>query len=171
MTFCAIWTSKGPQPKALQFCRKAIELSPGHGKAHMCAPHAAQQPVDMLRHSELGYRLLPGNSFAVNNYTIALTDANAPAAKRIELAEEGIEADPRDPGNYLRLIELCTDLGEYRAALETAERLQKLFEPEMDERALYCLRQNPRIAQLIDSGQYDPVADNHRRIAELRKLV
>jgi tetratricopeptide (TPR) repeat protein len=171
LTFIALWTSKGPQPEALQFCRKAIELSPGHGKAHMCAPHAAQRPVEMLRHSELGYRLLPGNSFAVNNYTLALTRANAPAAKRIELAEEGIEADPRDPSNYDRLIELYRGLEDYRAALAIAERLQELYEPEMDERALYCLRQNPRRAQLIDSGEYDPAAENRRRIAELRRLV
>jgi hypothetical protein len=169
VTFCTIWKSKGPQPEALQFCRKAIELSPGHGKAHMCAPHAAQRPEKMVRHSELGYRLLPGNSFAVNNYTIALTRANAPAAKRIELAEEGIAADPRDPGSYLRLIELCTNLRDYKTALATAERLQKLYEPTMDERALYCLRQNPRMARLIDSGEFDPAADNRRRIAELRR--
>jgi hypothetical protein len=169
MTFCAIWTSNGPQPEALQFCRKAIELSPGHGKAHMCAPHAAQRPDEMLRHSELGYRLLPGNSFAVNNYTIALARANAPAEKRIELAEEGIAADPCDPGSYLRLIELCCDLGDYQTALATAERLQKLYEPEMNERALYCLRQNPQMAQLIDSGEYDPAAENRRLIEELRR--
>jgi hypothetical protein len=171
LLFCTIWASKGPQPEALQFCRKAIELSPGHGKAHRCAPHAAQRPAEMLRHSELGYRLLPGNSFAVNNYTIALARANAPAAKQIELAEEGIAADPRDPGSYLGLIELCINLGDHKTALATAERLQKLFEPVMDERALYCLRQNPRLAQLIDSGEYDPAADNQQRIAELRKLV
>jgi hypothetical protein len=171
LKFCATWASKGPQPEALQFCRKAIELSPGHGKAHMCAPHAAQRPAKMLRHSELGYRLLPGNSFAVTNYTIALTRANAPAATRVALAEEGIAADPRDPGSYLRLIELCTSLGDYKTALATAERLQELFEPKMDERALYCLRQNPRRAQLIDAGAYDPAAENRQRIAELRKLT
>jgi tetratricopeptide (TPR) repeat protein len=170
-TFCTVWTSRGPQPEALQFCRKAIELSPGHGKAHMCAPHAAQRPVEMLRHSELGYRLLPGNSFAVTNYTLALTQANAPAAKLIELAEEGIAADPRDPGNYLELIELSTRLGDYRTALRAAERLQKLYEPTIDERALYCLRQNPQRAKLLDSGQYDPAAENRQRIAELRRRV
>lgn len=171
LTFCTVWKSQGPQPEALQFCRKAIELSPGHGKAHMCAPHAAQRPEEMLRHSELGYRLLPGNSFAVNNYSIALMRANAPASKRIELAEEGIAADPRDPGSYERLIELCLDLGDHNTALATAERLQRLYEPKMDERALYCLRQNPRRAQLLDSGEFDPVADNRRRIAELRRHV
>src|SRR5262249_30979531 len=71
-TFCAVWRSQRPQPEALQFCRKAIELSPGHGKAHMCAPHAAPPEANMLRHSELGYRLLPGNSFAINNYILNL---------------------------------------------------------------------------------------------------
>jgi tetratricopeptide (TPR) repeat protein len=171
LTFCAIWTSKGPQPEALQFCRRAIELSPGHGKAHMCAPHAAQRPVEMLRHSELGYRLLPGNSFAVNNYTIALSNANAPAEKLIELAEEGIAADPCAPGSYFRLIDLCTDLGDYKTALATAERLQKLYEPEMDERALYCLRQNPRIAKLIESGEYDPAEELREIIDDLRERV
>jgi tetratricopeptide (TPR) repeat protein len=168
MTFCTVWTSKGPQPEALQFCRKAIELSPGHGKAHMCAPHAAQRPEAMLRHSELGYRLLPGNSFAVNNYTIALTRADAPVEKRIELAKEGITADPCHPGNYVWLIELYTSLGDYRSALAVAVRLQKLYKPKMNERALYCLRQNPRLAKLIDAGEYDPAAANRRRIAELR---
>lgn len=171
LTFCTIWSSKGPQPEALQFCRKAIELSPGHGKAHMCAPHSARRPEEMLRHSELGYRLLPGNSFAVNNYTIALARANAPMAKRIELAEEGIAADPRDPGSYQRLIELYISLGDHRSALATAQRLQTLFEPQLDERALYCLRQNPHMAELIDAGQYDPAAANRRRITELQKLI
>lgn len=170
-TFCAVWTSKGPQPEALQFCRRAIELSPGHGKAHMCAPHAAQRPAEMLRHSELGYRLLPGNSFAVNNYTLALNRANAPVAKRIELAEEGVANDPCDPTSYDRLIELYTGVGDYEKALATAVRLQKLYEPKMNERALYCLRQNPQRARLIDAGQYDPAAANRRRIAELRERV
>jgi hypothetical protein len=171
LTFCAVWTSRGPQPEALQFCRKAIELSPGHGKTHMCAPHAAQRSVEMLRHSELGYRLLPGNPFAVNNYTLALTEANAPVAQRIALAEEGIAADPRDPGNYLNLIDLCAHPDHYPTALATAERLQQLYEPQMDERALYCLRQNPRMAQLIDSGEYNPAAMNRQLIESLRSRV
>lgn len=171
LTFCTVWKSRGPQPEALQFCRRAIALSPGHGKAHMCAPHTAQRPVDLLRHSELGYRLLPGNSFAVNNYTIALARANAPAEKRIELAEEGIENDPHDPGSYDRLIELYTRLGDYRNALATARRLQKLYEPTMHERTLYCLRQNPERARLLAARAWDPAAENRKRIAELRRRV
>jgi hypothetical protein len=170
-TFTTIWHSKGPQPEALQFCRRAIELSPGHGKAHMCAPHAAQRPAEMLNHSELGYRLLPGNPFAVNNYVLALNRANAPVSKRIELAQEGVAADPRDPGNYVRLIELFTSVNDPASALATAERLHRLFEPKMDARALYCLRQNPHRAALIDAGKLDPVAENRQRIADLKRRV
>lgn len=169
--FCATWLSKKPQPDALQYCRKAIELSLGHGKAHMCAPHAAYEPQKMLRHSELGYRLLPGNSFAVNNYTIALNRTGSPEEKRILLAEEGISADPHDGGNYDRLIELYIELGDYENALAIAEKLQKLYEPTINKRTLYCLRQNPMMAKLIDSGKYDPAADNRRRIAELRQSI
>ena len=123
----------------------------------------------MIFHSELGYRLLPGNSFAVNNYTIYLNNHGAPADKLIELAEEGIEMDPCDPGNYLRLIELHCARGDYRAAMRLAETLQDLYEPEYNERALYCLRQNPEMARLIDSGTYDPAAENRKLIAELRR--
>jgi tetratricopeptide (TPR) repeat protein len=171
LTFCQVWHSRGPQPEALQFCRRAIELSPGHGKAHMCAPHAARNPITMLRHSELGYRLLPGNSFAVNNYTINLTNSGTPAARLIELAEEGIADDPNDPGNYERIIDLQLEAKDYRGALATAERLQRLFEPTMNKRALYCLRQNPERARMLAAGKYDPAAENRQRIAALRKRM
>jgi hypothetical protein len=119
----------------------------------------------------LGYRLLPGNSFAVNNYTISLTRAGAPVARLIELAEEGIAHDPNDPGNYERILELQIDQQDYGAALATAERLQRLYEPKMNERALYCLRQNPERARQIEQGEYDPAAENRRRIAALRERV
>jgi hypothetical protein len=171
LAFCAVWRSRGPQPEALQFCRKAIELSPGHGKAHMCAPHAAVPEADMLRHSELGYRLLPGNTFAVTNYILNLRKRGASTDQLMELAEEGIAADPSDPGCYLQMIDLFCKTKEYRAALKVAERLQRLFEPEMNERALYCLKQNPERARQIESGQYDPAAQNGRLIGELRELA
>lgn len=171
LTFCAVWHSRGPQPEAVQFCRRAIELSPGHGKAHMCAPHAAPREADMLRHSELGYRLLPGNAFAINNYILNLTRRGAPDGLLLKLAAEGINTDPHDPTNYERMIELLRKVQDYRAALAVAERLQRLFEPVMDERALYCLRQNPERARLLRTGQYDPAAENRRRIATLRQLA
>ena len=169
--FCAVWKSAGPQEEAMQFCRRAIELSPGHGKAHMCAPHAAHPHADMLKHSELGYRLLPGNTFAISNFVHYLERYGAPAEMLIELAEEGIAADPCAPSNYLRMIELYWQAGAYKEALFVAERLQKLFEPVMNERALYCLKQNPEVAQAIESGKYNPATMNRQVIAELRKKL
>lgn len=169
--FCAVWKARGPDPAAFQFCRKAVELSPGHGKAHMCTPHSAPGERVLLRHSELGYRLLPGNSFAVNNYILNLRRTGAPSETLMNLAEEGIAADPHDPGLYYQMIELLSAAQEYGAALEIAERLQRLFEPKMDERALYCLNQNPERARMIASGEYNPAADNRQTIARLRRLA
>lgn len=171
LLFCIVWESKKPQPEAMQLCRKAIELSPGHGKAHMCAPHAAQNPVAMLNHSELGYRLLPGNSFAVNNYVIALDRAKAPAKRRFALAREIMANDPHDPSSYQHLIEIYEEAGKIDRALAGAEALQKLLEPTIHERTLYCLRQNPRVARQIDAGEYDLAAKNRQCIERLRALL
>ena len=167
----AYWNSTGPQPEVVQFCRRAIELSPGHGKAHMCAPHAAAAGVNMILHSELGYRLLPNNPFAINNFILYLQEQNAPPQQIIRLAHEGIQVDPYDPGNYERLIEMCVTIGDYATALATAEELQTLFEPQINERALYCLQQNPRMAEMLRTGQFDPAAHNRQRIDELRRMA
>lgn len=168
LTALNFWESRGPQPEMVQYIRRCIELSPGHGKAHMCAPHAAHPEVDMLRHSELGYRLLPGNTFAVNNYLIYLQQAGRPAEELVALAAEGIQNDPYDPGNYERLIQLCIDLDDLESALKTAERLQQLYEPEIDERTLYCLQQNPAMAQMLKAGEANPAGWNRKRIEELK---
>jgi hypothetical protein len=168
LLFLAYWESRGPQPEAAQFCRRAIELSPGHGKAHMCAPHAADKSVNMLLHSDLGYRLLPGNTFAVNNYILNLMESNAPAEQIIALGEEGIRVDPRDPGNYDRMIEVFIDLQDYARALSYAERLLRLFEPQMNPRTLECLMQNPKRAAKIRSGEYQPAAELRELIQRLR---
>jgi hypothetical protein len=69
------------------------------------------------------------------------------------------------------MIDLFCKNREYRAALKLAERLQRLYEPVMDERALYCLKQNPERARQIETGEYDPAAQNRRLIAELRELA
>jgi hypothetical protein len=171
LAFIAVWNAQGAQPEALQFCRRALELSPGHGKAHMCAGHTALPEADMLKHYDLGYVLLPGNSFAVNNLIIYLDKHGAAPERLIGLAAEGVENDSEDPGNYERLIEIAMELTRYDTALETAERLQELYEPIMNQRALYCLRQNPEVARLLDAGAYDPAALNRDRIAKLRAMV
>jgi tetratricopeptide (TPR) repeat protein len=171
LAFCAIWDSRDAQPEAFQYCRKAIELSPGHGKAHMCIPHTASFPEKLLHHSELGYRLLPGNSFAVSNYGLYLNRAGVPISKKIELAEESLSADPRNPSSYEGLIALYTSIHDYECALVVAEKLQQLYEPEIDARAMYCLRQNPKVAKSLDSGEYNPGAENRQRIEALRKRL
>jgi len=37
--------------------------------------------------------------------------------------------------------------------------------------ASFIAKFNPKMAKLIDSGEYDPVTDNRRLIAELRQRV
>ncbi len=171
LTFLAFWESRGPQPEAMQFCRRAIELSPGHGKAHMCAPHAADRSVNMILHSDLGYRLLPGNTFAINNYILSLREIQAPPQQILALAQEGINADPYNPGSYDRMIDLCMELGDFRTALGTAERLQTLLAPQIHPRTLYCLQQNPQRAALLRSGEYNPALENQKIIWQLRQRL
>ena len=173
--FCAVQKSTGREPMdmqlAMQFIRRAIELSPGHGKAHMCAPHAAHASVDMIAHSELGYRLLPGNSFAVTNYIINLRAAGVEGDRLIELAEECIANDPKDPDGYKSAIEFLSASGEHKRALYLAERLATLYGPPMDKRTRYCLEQNPTRKALLQSGQWDPAAEHQELMGQLRKAV
>jgi hypothetical protein len=103
--------------------------------------------------------------------TSTVVRKGAGSERLLELAEEGIAVDPQDPGSYQVMIELFSEMKEYRIALEVAERLQQLFEPVMDGRALYCLKQNPERARQMANGQYDPVADNRRLISRLRRLA
>ncbi len=54
--FCNVFSGQDTvEPFAMQFARRAIELSPGHGKAHMCAPHAAKHSLPCR--SRLGVHL------------------------------------------------------------------------------------------------------------------
>ncbi len=169
--FCALSHITCLDPAGVQFCRKAIELSPGHGKSHMCAPHRAPRSVNMLNHSELGYRLLAGNPFAINNYILNLKKHKAPPERLLEFAKEGIRSDPEDPGNYMRMIELLSDMKEWQAALDVANSLLQLYHPVMSERALYCLRQVPQIAAMLDAGTFDPVSQATNTVAQLTKKV
>lgn len=169
--FCAIWSGSGPEPHAVQFLRRAIELSPGHGKAHMCAPHAAPPGVNMLPHSDLGYRLLPGNAFAINNYILNLQLSGAPLADIVPLAYEGIDLDPHDPGNYQRLMEMLEESGDFQAALDVALALQKNYEPVMNERTRYCLEQNPKLKTLLRSGRFNPAEALRAKIRWLQEKL
>lgn len=167
--FLAYWASTGHQPEAVQFLRKAISLSPGHGKAHMCAPHAAHPQVDMLRHSELGYRLLPGNPFGITNYMIYLEQAGKTEDLK-RLAQEGLKTDPYDHSPYERLIELYEAEGQYEKALHYAERLLELYGPPIHPRTLECLEQNPQRRACLAEG-WEPAQDVQHDIRRLRRLA
>ncbi len=170
--FIAVWISVAPQPEALQFVRQAIELSPGHGKAHMCAGHAAHPSVDMIRHYRLGYRLLPGNPFAVSNLLLNLKDRpDADPGLLIELAHEGIGHDEEDPSNYHLLIEILEKQGEFRKAIEVAESLRDLLGPPLNERTKYCYEQNPQRKKDLEDGTFDPARELDATLASLRRRL
>ncbi len=171
MLFCSTWSGVGEQPEAMQFIRRAIELSPGHGKAHMCAPHAASPKVDMLRHAELGYSLLPGNSFAISNYINALLrSGTAGSVERVlELSREIIAMDPKSPDGYLQAVHILRRAGRPREALSFAEELQALYGPPMDPRTRYCLEQNPQVRDGLRAGTLDPVRELAELITRLRQ--
>jgi hypothetical protein len=171
LLFCDVWTSQGYERDAFQFVRRAVELSPGHGKAHMCMPHAAHADVPMIRHSELGYRLLPGNPFAINNYIINLQRGGGSSERLVRLAEEGIASDPYDPTNYDRMIEAFEQSHEYETALKVAMSLQELYEPALHPRTRFCIEQNPVRGEALRLGRLDPAAENRERIEGLRRTI
>ncbi|MEZ6126294.1 MAG: hypothetical protein R3C49_24465 [Planctomycetaceae bacterium] len=171
LAFCSMGTNGIADRRAMQFCRKAIGISPGHGKAHMCAPHTAHPQAYMLRHSKLGYQLLKGNSFAVNNYIHNLVRYGAPPDQLLEIAEEGIAIGPHNPGSYHQMIDIFWQLKQYKPALNVAYQLRNLFEPEINPRAIYCLRQTPELARRMDAGTYDPVQETRDLIRQLEQMV
>ncbi len=154
----SIWGTKQWDPEALQFFRRAVELSPGHGKAHMCALQVfhPDYALQQRRHAELAYRLLPGNAFAVNVYVHCLWQQGAPMEMLIPLLQEAIQLDPENAQLYLQMIDLYCGGNDYRTALEYAHRLLELFEPVPSQRAIVCLKQSPQIAAKLRAGTFDP---------------
>ena len=171
LLFCSTWSGEGEQPEAMQFIRRAIELSPGHGKAHMCALHAASPRADMLRHAELGYTLLPGNSFAISNYIHVLlrSGPERPVERVLELSLEIIALDPKSPDGYLQAIHILRDARRPQDALVFAEELKVLYGPPMDPRTRYCLEQNPRRRDALNDGSWDPAKELAELIVALRR--
>ncbi|MCE9528053.1 MAG: hypothetical protein K8R36_18590, partial [Planctomycetales bacterium] len=87
------------------------------------------------------------------------------------LADEGIKTDPQDPGNYDRMIDVFLDLKDYGRALQIAERLLRLFEPQMSPRTLECLMQNPKRADKIRRGEYKPAEELRGLIQQLKEKL
>ena len=170
--FLSHWESTGNyEPYAVQFIRKGLELSPAHGKMNMCAPHAVDSSVrlKMLHHSELGYLLLPGNSFAINNYLSNLSATNAPFESYMKLADEAMDADPHDPGTLERIFYLLRDKKDYQSALSVGMLLEELYR-EMHSRTLYCIKQNPQRSKMVEEG-FDFAGDMRGQIEELQKII
>jgi hypothetical protein len=167
--YCALWRDVGFQRDAFQFVRRALTLCPAHGKANMVAPHAALRPEQMGHHSELAFRLLPDNSFALSNYALWLITHAKDHHKVAEVARAGIDLAPHDPANYERLIDAYEALGDIERALEVAGELMGWLEPELHPRTRYCLYQNPSLRQRIEKGSYDPAQTLRQRIDQLEK--
>lgn len=169
--FCATWQSTGHEPFSLQYIRRGLELCPAHGKLNMCAPHTAHPAVSkkMLHHSELGYRLLPGNSFAINNYLINLQECGAPTTVYFDLANEGLKSDPHDPGCCEQLLTIFQERNEHAAALKIAIKLEAMYRT-MHPRTRYCIQQNPQRARMVAEG-YDFAANMRQTIRELRAML
>ncbi len=171
LLFASLWESRGHQPEAAQFLRRALELSPGHGKAHMYLSEVAHDEAPRLLHAELGYRLLPGNPFAVDAYIRRLRETEGRADQIMDLAIESLEAEPEDPLNYERVIAALLEIGDARNALRIAEQLQALYEPEMNERTRHFLQQHPSTCDRLRSGDWNPAVENQARIDELLSMV
>ncbi|MBL8853626.1 MAG: hypothetical protein JNK57_06610 [Planctomycetaceae bacterium] len=120
----------------------------------------------MLHFSELGYCLLPGNSFAINNYLINLHESGAPTKVYFDLANEGLKADPNDPGCCERLLDIFKEQNQYAAALKIAMKLEGMYRT-MHPRTRYCIQQNPQRAEMLANG-YDFAANMRETIQELR---
>lgn len=166
--FLAVWTGTGPQDCALQFARKAIELSPGHGKAHMVLPHVSRSRAGLLHHSELAYRLLPGNIFALTNYINYSREAGRSGTELLPLVEQAVLLDPESPLARTQAIEALREAGELGRALEHAEALASLYGPPINPRTLHCLRQNPRMEEALRRGEVDLTQEARDLIDELQ---
>ena len=150
--FSTVRENKGYEPYALQYARRACELSPGYGRAHIAAALATNSDVDAMRHFELAYRLLPGSLYAIRHYLTTLVKADRPVQELTEVVRQGININPYDPDNYRSLIDTFVELKKYRHALEIAKGLQQLFEPEINPRTRTCLERNPKVRHLMQVG-------------------
>ena len=90
----------------------------------MAAPHAAPAKLQprMVHHSELGYRLLPRNNFAISNYMSYLHQCSTPSKQILTLGAEAIASDPEDPAPYTRMVAICIERKDYAEALSLAQR-------------------------------------------------
>ncbi len=169
--FYAVRETNGHEPYAVQFARKAIELSPGCGRAHLAMPEAAHPEASLLRHSELAHRLLPGNVEAILGYLGAMCRASRSPKDLTELVREAINRNPYDPDNYHRVIDTFVAMKQHRYALHVAKGLQQLFEPEIHPRTRECLERDPRTRHFLQTAEYDPAREVRILMRRLRESL
>lgn len=170
LLFCAVWESGGFEPWAVQYCRKAVELAPGHGKAHMCVPHAAPDLRSLLAHSELAVQFLPRNAFAASNYFSNLTKWGYQDERTLRLAALCIELDPENPDGYQQLIRQLTAECRFAEARQVAASLCELYSPPMAPRTRYSLSQNPVTAERLERG-WNPYPESVEDLERLDLLA
>ncbi len=163
---CRIWTAKKSDLATFQFVRQAIELSPGHGKAHMVANNSAPESANLYYHSELGYRLLPDNTFALSNHLLYLLRRKM-VPDDLSIAYKGVELDPDHIQPYWQGITLLKMAHHDAEALALALELKKVVTPPLSERTIYCITQNPQRAAEWKAGTYNPLRDVNDEIARL----
>ncbi|HEY1601831.1 MAG TPA: hypothetical protein VGG64_19675 [Pirellulales bacterium] len=159
--FCSIWNgNERPAPHLEAILRAGLAAGPGHGKSHMVLPHILvlnkQNVPFILAHSEVAYRLLRNNSFALANFSQYLGQL-APQDERIlSIVFETIELDPDNPSGYVNAVDALLKGKRPADALKVAESLLELCTPPLSDRTMYCFRQNPAGAAAIDRGEFDP---------------
>ncbi|MBX3414700.1 MAG: hypothetical protein KF708_18575 [Pirellulales bacterium] len=162
LTFCTFcnFNVRPVEPRFETMLRRGLAAMPGHGKSHMVLPHILDRLTDnvpyILAHSEAGYRLLPGNSFSLSNFSTYLSQL-APHDSRIEeLALQAIRLDPENPFGYRDAIDFYLAGGEGAKAIKVASALLELCTPPIADRTWYCFRQAPSLAKLIDAQRFNP---------------
>ncbi len=160
-SFCTRWQGRErPAPALEAILRPAIAAAPGHGKAHMVFPHIlaatrGNAPY-LLAHSEVGYRLLRHNSFALANFSNYLNWLAPQDERVLPLLLQSIEIDPESSSGYLGAIDSLLKNNRPRDAEKVAKALLELCTPPIPARTIYSFRQNPACATEMDRGEFDP---------------
>ncbi len=160
-TFCALcdYHQKPIPPRFESMLRAGLAAGPGHGKSHMVLPHVlAARPENVpyiLAHSEAGYRLLRGNSFAMSNFSGYLMRLAPQDPRIVPLLEEAISCDRENPSGYQSAINFFMRQMQPAQAVTFAEALLKLCTPPVSERTMECFRSFPAINKQIVAGQFE----------------
>lgn len=116
---------------------RALQASPGHGKAQMVFAHCIEQVERsfdrILAHATTALRLLPENPYAANNVSWYLANLAIPAEQSVPLAEELLAAWPRLPPLICQLPYPFLRAKRFDDALAIADRYVELLRaPEAD---------------------------------------